>query len=385
MFSTFPVKGRIDMTGKIRNYYATGHTARGFYNFFDSVLEGLDRVYILRGNLGTGMSAFIRKMGENMSSRGFNLELIHSPSDNDSLEGVIVTDLKVGIVDGTAPNVIVSQAPGVIEKDVHLGVTWNARQLYTRKETIKDLNRKIKTCVQKVYDAFSEALLIHDDELEQLYFTHLDIAKADDLTQRLINEFFQDATFANHGTVRHMFLGAATPHGPINHIPSLTANVGRRYFIKGPPGCGKSHMMKKITTEAEKRGIDMEVYHCSFDPHSLDMVLLPELDIAIFDSTDPHEHFPDRNSDITIDVYTEAITPGAEDAHAEEIKAIHGRYKSRMKEGIAHLAQAKTLYDELETIYKEAMDFDQLEQIYRDIEDQIETLIESCEEDGGGK
>ena len=33
---------------------------------------------------------------------------------------------------------------------------------------------------------------------------------------------------------------------------------------------------------------DVEIYHCGFDPHSLDMVIVREVGIAIFDSTSPH-------------------------------------------------------------------------------------------------
>lgn len=67
-------------------------------------------------------------------------------------------------------------------------------------------------------------------------------------------------------------------------------------------------MLKKIVAAGEQRGFDVEVYHCGFDPNSLDMVILREKGIAIFDSTAPHEYFPERNSDEIIDMYERCIT-----------------------------------------------------------------------------
>lgn len=48
---------------------------------------------------------------------------------------------------------------------------------------------------------------------------------------------------------------------------------------------------------------------------SLDMVLLRELDIVIFDSTAPHEYFPDRDNDEVVDMYEITVTPGTDEKY----------------------------------------------------------------------
>ena len=40
--------------------------------------------------------------------------------------------------------------------------------------------------------------------------------------------------------------------------------------------------MKKIANLAKNNGYKTEVYHCSFDPDSLDMVIIRDLDVRIF-------------------------------------------------------------------------------------------------------
>jgi len=61
------------MRGKIRNYYAGGNTAKGFYNLYDSALEDLNKLYILKGGPGTGKSTLIKSIGELIVNKGLNI------------------------------------------------------------------------------------------------------------------------------------------------------------------------------------------------------------------------------------------------------------------------------------------------------------------------
>src|SRR5690606_25296046 len=129
----------------------------------------------------------------------------------------------------------------------------------------------------------------------------------------------------------------------------------KRYFIKGRPGSGKSTMLKKLAAAATERGFDIELYHCGFDPNSLDMLIVRELGFAIFDSTAPHEYFPVHDTDEIIDMYALCIAPGTDEAHATELSDISARYRAKMDESIARLAEAKRWRDELEEVYGAAM------------------------------
>ncbi len=116
------------MTGKILNYYAGGNTARGFHNLFPSNLNGLDRLFILKGGPGTGKSTLMKAVGEKWNNEGYDIEYIHCASDNGSIDGVIIRELGIGIVDGTSPHVIEPKAPGAIEEYVNLGEAWDSKK-----------------------------------------------------------------------------------------------------------------------------------------------------------------------------------------------------------------------------------------------------------------
>ena len=72
-------------------------------------------------------------------------------------------------------------------------------------------------------------------------------------------------------------------------------------------------MLKQIAAAGELHGFDLEIYHCGFDPHSLDMIIIRELGLAIFDSTAPHEYFPSRDGDEIIDMYGLLIAEGTDE------------------------------------------------------------------------
>jgi Cdc6-like AAA superfamily ATPase len=362
------------MSGKILNYFAGGNTARGFYSLYDSSLQGLSRLFILKGGPGTGKSSLMKKIGNEWLEKGYDVQFLYCSSDNKSIDGVLIPKLNAGIVDGTATHVIEPKAPGAVEEYVNLGEAWNSGKLQEHKETILQLSEKISEAFNSAYSLFAEALRIHD-EWEKIYIENMDFEKANELTNRLIERFFRDSTSKEgSGRVYDRFLGAATPVGAVDFVPNLTETVGKRYFIKGRPGSGKSTMLKKLAAKAQSRGYDVEVYHCGFDPHSLDMVIVRELDFAIFDSTAPHEYFPERERDEIIDMYTELISPGTDEKYEAEIKDVGGRYKAKMNEAIASLAHAKELRDQLEAIYIEAMDFAKVDEITGQLQKEIESL-----------
>ena len=362
-------------SGSALHYFAEGNTARGFVHLFDSSLQGLDRLYILKGGPGTGKSTLIRSIGDSLRKQGIGVWLIHCALDPDSLDGVIIPAWKAGIVDGTSPHVIEPRLPGAVEEIVNLGTAWDSAALRKRKPEIERLHEQIRQSLDRAYAGFAEALRIHD-EWEAVYIQNMDYQAADQLTKETIQRLFGERKQERTSRVDRRFLGAATPRGSVDFVPNLTEGLTKRYFLKGRPGSGKSTMLKQIAGAAAERGFDAEIYHCGFDPDSVDMVIVRELGFAIFDSTAPHEYFPGRQGDEIIDMYERCIRPGTDEQHADALKEIQARYKAAIKQATASLAEAKSWHDALESVYVQAMDFSQVDQIRGRIQEELHALAQ---------
>ncbi|MGC5327831.1 hypothetical protein [Brevibacillus sp. SYSU BS000544] len=357
-----------------RHIFASGNTARGYFDLYDSVLQNVELVHFLIGGSTFAKSRVIQSVGNRLEENGIPVEYIHSPMHHEQLEGLVLQEQGVAIVDVLAPRHWQPRAIGVIEQYVSISKAFNHLELSKKINNIRQNNEKMRAAKLKAYDTFAHALRIHD-EWEKYFISNMDFEKANQVTKETISLLVGYQQVGAKTQAREMFFGAATPSGAVDFIQKLTEHVPKRYFIKGRPGSGKSTMLKKIVSEATKLGLQVDVYHCGFDPNSLDMVVLPEKGFAIFDSTAPHEYFPDRETDEIIDMYSLTINPGTDEEYATQIKEVAERYSKAMKQATAYLKEAQTYFLQNEQIYENCQNAEQLEAIAEDITSSILSTV----------
>jgi hypothetical protein len=314
-------------------YYVNGNTAEGCVNLLDSNIKNLKNVFVLKHASDKLKTEVIKKLMKSFESR--ETEILLSANGEKYLDGIILREKSTAI--------LIDQ---VAKTDMD-----NVKIIELGTEAKQDVQRRINKSTQAAYEDFATGLAIHD-KLEKLYIDQMDFTKADQLAAELIEKLLHDQIKSEkEGYTYHRLFGTNTSDGVVNVVPSLLEEVSNCYFLKGRAGTGKSTFMKKIAKACTDHGYDIELYHCSFDPGSIDMVLVPDLDFCIFDSTDPHEFFPERDGDVVIDLYKEAVNPGTDEKFADEINALNGRYKSYMKKGIKNLKEAGFYRDQMEEKY----------------------------------
>lgn len=364
----------VNNKGEELHFFVEGNTARGSFHLFDSSLQDLERLYILKGGPGSGKSTLIRQISEQWIARGYDVWLMHCARDDKSLDGIVIPKLKIGIVDGTWPHVIDPRMPGVVEHYVDLSSAWERTMLSSHQADLQRLYKLEEERFAQAYTGFAEALRIHD-EWEAIYITNMDFAAANQLTERTIERLFGEHKRDRTVRVDRRFLGAATPRGAVDFVPNLTEQLEKRFFLKGRPGSGKSTMLKKLADTAQQRGYDVEIYHCGFDPASVDMIIVRELGFAVFDSTKPHEYDPVRASDEIIDMYRDCIRHGTDERYAEQVADIGARYAQAMKQSIEWLRLGQQAHQQLESIYQDVIDFRIIDQVRTRLEEEIEQLV----------
>ncbi|WP_152395348.1 hypothetical protein [Paenibacillus guangzhouensis] len=342
------------MAGIVKHAFAGGNTALGRTNSFASAFQGARILYLLEGGPGTGKSTIIQRIADGVRDQGAQAWWFHNPLNHETLDGLWIPSAAIGVVDKTACQ---DAFAGFTETEiitVSLDRAVNRGLLMPYLEELQQIHEQIEERYTSATDSFLHTLRIHDD-WEKYYIDHIQFDAADQVTEEL-KSLITEASLERPVT-RHLYLGAATSVGAVDYVMNLTEQLQRRIFVKGRPGSGKSTMLKKIVAAGEERRQDVEVYHCGFDPNSLDMVIFPSLGLAIFDSTAPHEHFPSRDGDEILDMYVRTIDEGTDERYADEIANVKAQYAASMRASLAILAEVKQQRDRLRTIYGEVTDY----------------------------
>ncbi|ASN04704.1 hypothetical protein [Virgibacillus necropolis] len=320
-----------------RKYYMSGHTAQGLKSFSESNLQDIENVFTLN-HPSTSLKTEIFKQIISDFDDTCDIETIKSIHGNEFIDGVIIRDKSLAVISEQ-----LSKSEDISEVDLKNN---------TDLDELEEQFAKQQSLTNAAYEDFVTGLKVHDD-LEEIYINEMDFTKADEVTAGFIGKLVTSTSKSGgEGYIYHRLFGTNTKDGVVNVVSELIESVSKTYFIKGRAGTGKSTFMKKIANACTDQGFDVEMYHCSFDSNSIDMVLVRELDFCIFDSTDPHEFFPERENDEIIDLYEELVTPGTDEKYATEIDKLNNEYKSYMKKGIEHLKEAGFYQSQLEEKFK---------------------------------
>ncbi|MBW7571770.1 hypothetical protein [Caproiciproducens faecalis] len=310
------------------NYFIGSNSSRGYVSFFQSNFGRLKTVVRLSGYPSIIVSDIVSNLCSAARDSGCHAQLIHNCLDN-SMEGVIIPEKNAGVIN----------FPFYSEEEYPVAAILNDDNL-----------SQTHVCLASAGRHFAAAREIHD-KWEQIYIANMDFDAANRLAAQTIEKVVGGKTLGKKGAQIHRYFGAATVNGAYDYIDNLTEDLEKRYFIKGRPGTGKSTFLKKIAEYATAAGFNTEIYHCAFDPNSLDMVILRELSVALFDSTSPHEYFPSRPDDEVIDIYKAAVTDKTDEKYRTEITAIMVDYKAEIGKATKQLARAKRYYDDVQRIF----------------------------------
>ena len=158
--------------------------------------------------------------------------------------------------------------------------------------------------------------------------------------------------------IKHVFPGGNTPEGFFSYYQYIIPATARRIFlIKGGPGTGKSSFMKKISAEMMSLGYALEHHHCSSDPHSLDGLVIPALNVAFMDGTATHIVDPKNPGCVDEIIYLGNFwNENKIEACKSEIIACNQDISLYFQRSYRYLRAAKSLYDDWENINLTAFD-----------------------------
>ncbi|MDK2878113.1 MAG: hypothetical protein PWR06_829 [Thermoanaerobacteraceae bacterium] len=351
------------MEGSIIRYFPGGNTPGGYLSLFDQVIPWTDakKIMIIKGGPGVGKSTFMKKIAKDLLKQGFNLELLHCSADNGSIDGLLITDLDIALLDGTAPHMMDPRYPGCVDEIINLGSYWNEEGIRQNREHIMGLQNEISGCYKRAYNYLKMAQIVLGD-LKQVYNNAVDVHRLNDMVDEILDKTFDGVSKKNKKSrQRNMFASAITHDGPVHYLDSLFWNVQKRFIVTGFPGTGKSILMKRIVDNAVLKGLDVDVFHCPMEPEKIEHIIIKDLSIGFVTSVKPHALARMRDKDELFD-FNATLVSSKINGYEEVINYDNSVFWDLFNRAVKYLGHAKKLHDELERYYVVNMDFKKIDE-----------------------
>lgn len=360
--------------GNVKRLFPGGNTSKGFVSFYDYIIKpDAKRVFIIKGGPGVGKSTFMKKIGLYMINKGYDIELHQCSSDNNSVDGLVIPKLSVALIDGTAPHIVDPKNPGAVDEIINLGDYWDESKIVKYKKEIIYLNEKIKRRFAISYDYLSDAKRAYN-EWKSYIEESVEKREYYNTLKASLKEIFCTAKPSfNTNNHRHLFAGAITPEGIVNHIHSLIDKNMKVFALTGSPGSGVKYAIDRVASISSELGLYTEQYHCPFIPNTLDMIIIPDINTVVLNTTKPYHYNCELNNIVpqkVLDVDQFLNTDVLYD-YKEYINRAKGRFNDNIESAVTQLSMAKKLHDEMEGFYIPAMDFDAVEKKRLEILDRI--------------
>ncbi|MGL4849364.1 MAG: PRK06851 family protein [Clostridium sp.] len=356
---------------KDRHMFLGGNTSKGFYSFFDNIIsqEDATKIYCLKGGPGTGKSSLMKKIAFHFSTKGYNIEQFHCSSDDQSLDGVLIKELNVALLDGTAPHTIDPQTPGAIDSIVDLATCLNFEKIKPYKKDILSLNSYISNCFKRSYKYLNAASIIYKDWAD-LNNSALDKNLLFKFNVSLKDMIFPNCRISPLGKERHLFSTAFSPNGVVSYTSALAENLESIFILKGEPGLSKSEILKELGDRAIGYGYNIEYYHNPILPDRVSHLIIPELNTGIFSESEI--------SKLSLQGTTFNLSNMCDkdklSSLKEDIDFNKEEFEILLNKALSLITEAKSTHDKLEKFYVDNMDFDKVNEIYDRLVKEIEML-----------
>jgi hypothetical protein len=357
------------MSNRIVDLYPGGNTYQGFYSFYRYIMPQTEarRIFCIKGGPGTGKSSLMKKIATYFSKKGYDVELHHCSSDNNSLDGIVIKGLNVAILDGTAPHIVDPINPGAVDEVINMGDYWNEAGFGKFRDKIIKINLEVGKTFKRAYRFIAAAKNIHDD-WASYNLEAKDQPSINKLKEDLKKEILVDDDYSKVGKERHLFVTALTPNGIVSFIEPNIKDYEKIIILKGGPGVGKTEVLDYLAKEAIKRGYDVTIFHDPLTIDRIEHIIIPTLKTAVITSNElANTSIEGKEIDME-----KLLNQGLLKENEEEIAKDKELFYSLLTKGLNTIKYAKALHDEMETYYVPNMNFDEISGLYERLISRIE-------------
>ena len=338
------------------DFFLGATTPAGFKGYFAPLRRepGMQLV-LLKSGPGCGKSTLMKRLARAAQDKGEPIQRIHCASDPDSLDGVVFLRQKRAIIDATAPHVVEPEAPGADERVLSLYHTIDADALHPHKDEVTALfarNQLLRSRAAR-YVASAGSLLLDSRRAEAC---SANFEKVRRYVKRLCTRLLPRTEGTASEELR--LLSAITPKGMVFYRGTVEALADRYVVFRDDYGAVSRLLLELIRAEALARGYHIITCPCAIHPEDqIDHIFIPALRLAF----------------LTDNLWHPIQLPGVQAVRCtrfvdrENLSGFRARLRFNdraaselIDQAVALMAQAKNCHDELETYYRAAVDFDQV-------------------------
>lgn len=365
--------------GNVRDMFPGGNTSEGFYSYYQYILGQTEAstIICLKGGPGTGKSSLMKDIGTYFSEKGEDVDYFWCSSDPDSLDGVLLRQKKIAVLDGTSPHIVDPQNPGAVDTILHLGEYWNGEVIRQYKSHIMQSNQKIRRWFGYAYNSLKGASALMDS----ITCTYNEMMTPGELYREgagIINrELSRHPITLSEGKRKKYFASAITPKGLINHLPSIIKGYETIYCFMAPVGFRTDSVLKTISENTVHRGFITEEFYCPMMPGSkIEHLLIPELSLA-FITLNPYHDMDTTGLDAEIKTLEmcEFIDWNRTEPFMDTIRSYEEQIGMLINQTVGLLKKAKAEHDLLESFYIPNMNFQKIEELKTEIIGKIERNV----------
>ncbi len=326
-----------------KRYFIGANTSRGFINYGGEIFADIKKLYVIKGGPGTGKSTFMKRFAERAEEKGHEAVYYYCSSDPGSLDGVVIPSLGLAVTDGTAPHICEADYPGAKEEYLNFGEFWNGDFLCKCRNKIEKLSKKKSKGFSSAYKYLSIAESVRE-EREKLLYSCYDEEKA----EKAVTRFMKNV---GSGTGYLLVPRQISSFGMEGEVvfDTYIELCDKTVYVKDKRGVS-TFIFDLILKRASVQGLESHVSYDCFG--RINAVMFSEKGVAVVVG----------DGDKVIN--TERFVIG--DLLSENRRKL--RFLRTLEEelkqcALKELESAKESHFLLEDIYREAMDFDDLQKI----------------------
>ena len=335
---------------QVTNFFVGANSGEGFRNLFSEMvdLENTFDFMVLKGGPGVGKNTFMREIGRTMEEAGTKVEYLWCSGDPDSLDGVVLPELRCAVADGTSPHVIEPKYPAAVDRYVDLGRFYDLTAAKADAEAVKEHTHAYQAAYARAYRSLKAARQVELDtvaSVEKSFDAERMERRIPGIIQRELHRKGNEA-----GRTTRRFLGSITHKGYIWRFDSAETLCPKVYELRDSwELAGKS--LEALHRAAVEKNWDCMICMAPEDPARIEHLLIPGLGLAFVTSRPGMEYEKKPYRRIRLDALAE----------------LEGKSKLRFQqrmvsvlrdEAVTALKEAKANHDKLEAVYNPYVDFD---------------------------